>query len=79
MVFRIEIERDMCITCGNCVNECDNLFEIANDDYSSLIDGEINEDNYSIKEYGDITCGMDSAEMCPVECITVFEDDEIIS
>ncbi|MCL2688170.1 MAG: ferredoxin [Methanobrevibacter sp.] len=76
-MFRIEIERDLCITCGNCVNECDKLFELI-DDKSTLIGGEINEDNFSIKEYGDISCGIDSAEMCPVKCIIVYEDDVAI-
>lgn len=78
MAYRVEIERDLCITCGNCVNECDEMFKII-DDKSTLIDGEINEDNFSIKEYGDISCGVDAAEMCPVECIIVYEDDVAIT
>lgn len=78
MVYKIEIERDMCITCGNCVDECDKMFKII-DDESTLIDGEINEDNFSIKEYDDISCGIDAAEMCPVECIIVYEDDIAIT
>lgn len=77
MVFRIEIEIELCITCGNCVDECENLFKIV-DDRSTLIDGEINEDNISIKEYDDISCGLEAAELCPVECITVYEDGNII-
>lgn len=79
MVYRIEIERDLCITCRNCVNECEELFEIAADDFSRLIGGEINDDNYSIKEFNDIKCGIDAAEMCPVECIRVYEDNEEIT
>ncbi|KZX15308.1 hypothetical protein MBCUT_15770 [Methanobrevibacter cuticularis] len=77
MVFRIEIERDLCINCGNCVLECGKFFEIV-DSYALLIDGEINEDNFSIKEYDDISCGIDAAEMCSAECILVFENDEEI-
>ena len=73
MVYKIEIERDMCITCGNCANECEKMFKII-DDNSTLIGGEINEDNFSIKEYDDIFCGIDAADMCPVECITVYEN-----
>ena len=79
MVYRIEIERDLCISCENCVNECGEMFEIAEDDFARLIGGEINDDNYSIKEFDDIKCGIDAAEMCPVECITVFEDNEEIT
>ncbi|MCL2116641.1 MAG: ferredoxin [Methanobrevibacter sp.] len=75
MVYRIEIERDLCVTCGNCVNDCDELFEIGEDDFSRLVNGEINNNNYSVKEFEDIKCGLDAAEMCPVECITVFKDD----
>lgn len=78
MVYRIEIERDMCITCGNCVNECDKMFKIV-DDQSLLIDGEINDDNFSIKEYDDVSCGIEAAEMCPVQCIIVYEDDVAIT
>jgi len=74
MSYRIEIERDLCITCGNCVIECEKIFKIV-DDKSTLIDGEINLDNFSIKEYEDIFCGIDSAELCPVECIVVYEED----
>lgn len=78
MVYRIEIERDLCINCGNCVDECEEMFEMV-DDMSVLISGEINSDNLSIKEYEDISCGLDAAEMCPVECITVYEDDIAIN
>ncbi|MBZ9571695.1 ferredoxin [Methanobrevibacter sp. TMH8] len=78
MVYKIEIEMDLCIACGNCVTECEEMFKIV-DDRSTLIDGEINEDNFSIKEYDDISCGIDAAEMCPVECIIVYEDDIAIN
>lgn len=79
MVFKIEIERDMCITCGNCVEECETLFKIGDDDKSLLIDGEINDENFSIKEYDDISCGTDAADLCPAECIIAYEDDEEIA
>jgi len=78
MVYRIEIERDLCISCENCVNECESMFEM-DDGISKLISGNINDDNISIKEYEDISCGIDAAEMCPAECIIVYEDDVAIS
>jgi len=78
MNYKIEIERDLCITCGNCANECEKMFKII-DDKSTLIEGEIDEDNLSIKEYDDISCGTDAAEMCPVGCIIVFEDGVAIT
>ena len=78
MSYQIEIERDLCITCGNCVNECDEMFKLI-DDKAILIDGEIDEDNFSIKEYDDISCGIEAAEMCPVECIIVFKDGVAIT
>jgi len=78
MVYRIEIERDLCITCGNCVNECEEMFKLI-DDKSTLIGGEINEDNFSIKKYDNILCGIDATEMCPVECIILYEDGVVVT
>ena len=73
MKYKVEIERDLCIACGNCVNECEEMFVMI-DDKSTLIGGEIDEDNFSIKEYDDISCWVAASEMCPVECIIVFKD-----
>ena len=78
MNYKIEIERDLCITCGNCVNECEEMFKLI-DDKSTLIGGEIDEDNFSIKEYEDISCGLAGAEMCPVECIIIFKSSVAIT
>jgi len=35
-MVKIEIERDMCISCGNCIELCPELFEFADDGLSTL-------------------------------------------
>jgi ferredoxin len=78
MIFKIEIERELCITCGNCIDACEELFELGDDDFAQLIMGEINEDNFSVKEYENIECGIEAAESCPAGCIMVFEEGNVI-
>jgi len=79
MNFRVEIERDMCILCGNCIDTCDDIFEVGKDDVVQLIDGDINDDNFSIKEYDNIDCLYKASQQCPVACIIIFEKDTDIA
>jgi len=69
---KIEIERSMCISCGNCIELCPELFEFAEDELSTLIDGERVGDNDE-QEIGNPGCAVDAEANCPVSIIHVYD------
>ncbi|MDR0911800.1 MAG: ferredoxin [Methanobrevibacter sp.] len=79
MVFRIEIEKDLCISCGNCIDACDDIFEVGEDNYAQLVGGILDEDGFSFGEYPAISCAIEGAQSCPAGCILIFEDGNRIA
>ncbi|KZX11008.1 ferredoxin [Methanobrevibacter curvatus] len=75
MVFRIEIEKELCISCGNCIDACEAIYEVGEDNFAQLIGGEIDDDGFSFKEYEDIDCAIEGAESCPSGCIIIYDED----
>jgi ferredoxin len=73
--YRVEMDRSMCISCGNCIESCPDIWEFADDGISSIKDSDT-EGDIQIKELDDLGCSVDAAERCPVLCIHVFEDDQ---
>lgn len=69
---KIEIERSMCISCGNCIEICPELFEFDEDGLSSLKKGKRVEDKdeLEIEEPG---CAVDAEISCPVAIIHVYD------
>ncbi|MCK9151205.1 ferredoxin [Methanobacterium alcaliphilum] len=72
--YRVEMDRTMCISCGNCIESCPDIWEFADDGISSIKDPDSNGD-VQIKYLDNLLCSVDAAERCPVLCIHVFEDD----
>lgn len=77
-MFKIVMERRLCTSCGNCVEMCPELWQIAEDGFSHLKksqkEGENEERN--LEELG---CAVKAAENCPVAIIHVYRDGEEIS
>jgi ferredoxin len=73
--YRIEMDRSMCISCGNCIETCPDIWEFADDGISSLKEPDT-DDDMQTKTLDDLGCAVDAAEKCPVLCIHVFEDDQ---
>ncbi|MBI5679707.1 MAG: ferredoxin [Methanobacterium sp.] len=69
---KVEIERVMCISCGNCIDNCPEIFEYGDDGLSTLKDGEIVGDNVE-KELENPGCAKEAEESCPVSIIHVYE------
>lgn len=69
---KIEIERPMCISCGNCIDTCPELFEFADDGLSTLKGGERVGDNDE-QEIDDPGCAVDAESSCPVNIIHVYD------
>lgn len=72
--YRVEMDRSLCISCGNCVETCPDMWEMAKDGLSSLKDSEI-QGNIQKKVINDLGCTVAAAEKCPVLCIQVWEDE----
>lgn len=69
---KIEIERPMCISCGNCIDNCSELFEFDDDGLSTLKGGERVGDNDE-QEIEDPGCAVIAEESCPVSIIHVYD------
>lgn len=76
--FKIVHDRPICIGCGSCAATCPDFWELAKDGHSCLksskkADGE----NYEL-ELGEIVCNQEAAELCPVNCIHIYNDGKMI-
>lgn len=69
---KVELERIMCISCGNCIDVCPDFFEFAGDGLSHLKALENTEDNEEI-EVEDPSCCTQAEELCPVNIIHVSD------
>ncbi|MDZ4170692.1 MAG: ferredoxin [Methanobacteriaceae archaeon] len=76
--YRVEMDRAMCISCGNCIETCPKLWEFGNDGISSLIGSPLTGD-IQTKKLQKLGCSIDGAKKCPVMCIHVYDgDNELI-
>jgi len=66
--FRIDIDRDLCVGFGDCVTESPGSFDL--DDEGIAV--------FTSPETADRKEFMDACASCPVDAITVFEDDVAI-
>ena len=69
---KVELERLMCISCGNCIDICPDFFEFADDGLSHLKALE-NVDDEEELEVEDPGCSTQAEELCPVNIIHVSE------
>jgi ferredoxin len=61
--MKAKVDKDTCIGCENCVNECPEVFEMEDDGLAVAKDIELS---------GDILDSANSAkDVCPVEAISI--------
>ncbi|MCL7413952.1 MAG: ferredoxin [ANME-2 cluster archaeon] len=70
--YKLQIERSLCIGCGNCTFACPEYWEMAEDGFSHL-KGSIKVGDNEEREVEDPGCNREAEEQCPVSCIHVFE------
>jgi len=66
--LRVEIDRDLCVGFGDCVTESPESFEL--DDEGIAV--------FTAPESVDRATLLEACAACPVDAITVFEDDVAI-
>lgn len=59
------VDQDLCIGCGNCEDECPEVFALGDDGFSHPV-----VETVSAELYG---CVRDAAEACPVGAISIEE------
>ena len=76
--YRVIINRNECVSCGNCIGMCPEYFEFDEDNLSHLKGSRRTEANDEL-EVDNADCCIDAAISCPVTCIHVYEDGEEIT
>jgi len=74
--MKVTIEREMCVSCGNCWDSCPDLFEQNPDDsFSQIIEKfRINKNNAEgIPPADQESCARNAADLCPVAIIHIEE------
>jgi len=73
--FRATIDRDECISCGSCWDDCPEFFEEGDDGLSQVVDEFRVGDNLGEGEASEelIDCVRDAASDCPLEIIHIWE------
>ncbi len=59
------VDRDACISCGLCVSVCPEVFEMDDDDISTVIQDPVDAENED--------CARESADGCPTDAISIEE------
>ena len=74
MKFKIEIEREGCIACGTCYSLDPSHFEPDDEEKSTVVGGET-DDNASSGVFDDdeVESAREAEDSCPVSIITVTE------
>lgn len=59
------VDHDLCIGCGNCEDECPDVFRLMDDGLAHVINENPGEDLYG--------CTRDAQDSCPVDAISIEE------
>lgn len=73
-MYEINLERDDCTMCGNCVKVDEEKFTFDDDDRATIVGSE-REDNIDILTVEEAEIYEEAEENCSGECILVLEDD----
>ncbi len=72
--FKIQHERDICIGCGACVAVAPDFWVMNEDGKSEIIEGKTILSNTQEIEMDDLGSNKEAAEVCPVNCIHIYEE-----
>jgi len=64
-IMKPVVDEDLCIGCGNCEDECPEVFQLQDDGLAHVIT-----ENAGVELYG---CVRNAADSCPVDAISVEE------
>jgi ferredoxin len=70
--FKVELIKEECTACESCVETCPDSFEMGEDDLAH-IKGSTEAGGNDELEIEALGCIKDAAEVCPVNCIHVYE------
>ncbi len=59
------VDHDLCIGCGNCEDECPEVFRLQDDGLAYVINEQPDEELYG--------CVRNAADSCPVDAISIEE------
>lgn len=72
MKYKIVHVRSECIGCTACAASCEEFWEM-NEDAKSDLKGFKLEGETQVLELDELKSNMDAAQVCPVNCIHIFE------
>lgn len=75
--YRVELNSNLCTSCGSCVDFCSQLFELDGMGISRLINAQ-NKDDIEYVEIDELKCAKHAAMTCPMLCIVIFEGNNQI-
>ena len=70
--YKIVHEKEQCIGCGACAATCPDYFEMEAD--KSHVKGSKKVGANEELEFEDLKCAKEAGNVCPVNCIHVFEN-----
>lgn len=59
--MKVQVDPDLCISCGLCVESCPDVFDWDDDDKATVVVDEVPEDQEE--------CAQDAIDNCPVDAI----------
>ena len=63
LTMKAMVDKDLCIGCGVCEEECPKVFKMEDDGKAGVIGGEIPQDQ--------VGAAMSAKDACPVEAISI--------
>jgi len=72
MATKVVHEKEKCIGCGACASMCEKFWSLGSEGKAILKGGKT---ELVIKD-ADLACNKQAAEVCPVNCIHIFEKDK---
>ena len=72
--FKLQHERDICIGCGACAAVAPDFWIMNDDGKSDIVNGNHLSADLQELEIDEIGPNQEAAEVCPVNCIHIYED-----
>ena len=71
--FKLQHEQDVCIGCGACVAVAPDFWVMNEDGKAEIVNGKHISQNLQELELDEIGPNKEAAEVCPVNCIHIYE------